>query len=95
MRDGEICSRGSPSGRRRSIPGRVRYAAAGGLCAWILGRTGVVYQNLVNQADMQFLVMVTDEYMESRRLGEKFTAKTFDMGGFHFVDCGVLPGEKG
>ena len=44
---------------------------------------------------MQFLVMVTDEYMESRRLGEKFTAKTFDMGGFHFVDCGVLPGEKG
>lgn len=50
---------------------------------------------LVNQAERQFFVTVTDEYIESRRLGERITAKKFAIGNFTFVDCGVILGEKG
>lgn len=42
---------------------------------------------LVNQSDKQFLVVVTDEFMESRRLVEKVTDRKFSFGGV-FV-CGL------
>ncbi len=39
---------------------------------------------LVNDGDKQFLVTVTDEFIESRRLSEKITAKKFTVGNFVF-----------
>lgn len=39
---------------------------------------------LVNDGDKQFLVTVTDEFIESRRLAEKITAKKFTVGNFRF-----------
>ncbi len=45
---------------------------------------------LVKQSDKQFLVIVTDEFMESRQLAEKVTERKFVLGNFSFVDCGVL-----
>ena len=45
---------------------------------------------LVNQADKQFFVIVTDEFMESRQLAEKITDKKFSIGNFLFVDCGII-----
>lgn len=46
---------------------------------------------LVNKADKQFFVIVTDEFIESRQLAEKITASKFIIGNFSFVDCGVIP----
>lgn len=45
---------------------------------------------LVNQSDNQFLVTVTNEFMESRQLAEKITDKTFAIGNYSFVDCGII-----
>lgn len=45
---------------------------------------------LVMQKDKQFFVMVTDEFIESRQLREKITAKKFEIGNFTFTDCGAL-----
>lgn len=42
---------------------------------------------LVTQGDKQFFVMVTDEFMESRQLREKITAKKFEIGNFVFTVC--------
>ena len=39
---------------------------------------------LVSQKDKQFFVMVTDEFIESRRLSEKITSKKFEMGNCSF-----------
>lgn len=39
---------------------------------------------LVNQNDKQFFVMVTDDFIESRRLSAKITEKKFDIGVFTF-----------
>lgn len=39
---------------------------------------------LVNQNDKQFFVMVTDDFIESRRLSEKITEKKFDICDFTF-----------
>lgn len=49
---------------------------------------------LVNQSDKQFLVIVTDEFIESRRLAEKITDKKFAIGKFSFVDCGIISDFK-
>lgn len=45
---------------------------------------------LVNQADKQFLVVVTDEFIESRQLAERVTGKKFAVGDFSFIDCGKI-----
>ena len=45
---------------------------------------------LVTQPDKQFLVIVTDEFMESRQLAEKITDKKFTIGNFSFIDCGTI-----
>ena len=45
---------------------------------------------LVNKADKQFFVIVTDEFIESRQLAEKMTDKKFSIGNFSFVDCGII-----
>lgn len=42
---------------------------------------------LVTQGDKQFFVMVTDEFMESRQLREKITARKFEIGNFAFTVC--------
>ena len=42
---------------------------------------------LVNQGDKQFFVMVTDEFIESRQLWEKITARKFEIGNFAFTVC--------
>lgn len=49
---------------------------------------------LVNQSDRQFMVIVTDEFIESRRLAEKITDKKFAIGNFSFVDCGIISDVK-
>lgn len=43
---------------------------------------------LVNQGGRQFLVIVTDKFIESRRLKEKITSKKFDIDNYSFVCCG-------
>lgn len=49
---------------------------------------------LVNQSDKQFLVTVTDEFLESRQLAEKITDQKFTIGKFSFVDCGIISDLK-
>lgn len=49
---------------------------------------------LVNQSDKQFLVIVTDEFIESRQLADKITDKKFSIGNFSFIDCGIIPDFK-
>lgn len=46
---------------------------------------------LVNDSDKQYFVIVSDEFIESRRLSEKVAARKFEIGNFSFVDCGVIP----
>lgn len=46
---------------------------------------------LVNQADGQFLVVVTDAFIESRLLAHRITDRKFSLGNFSFVDCGPIP----
>lgn len=45
---------------------------------------------LVNDADKQYFVIVFDEFIESRQLSEKITARKFETGNFSFVDCGII-----
>lgn len=45
---------------------------------------------LVNLPDKQFLVTVTDEFIESRQLTEKITDKKFEIGNFSFIDCRII-----
>lgn len=45
---------------------------------------------LVNQDEKQFLVMITDEFLEARQLNVKITTKKFKIGNFKFRDCGIL-----
>lgn len=45
---------------------------------------------LVNQTDKQFLVVVTDEFIESRQLAVRITEKKFKIGEYSFIDCGSL-----
>lgn len=49
---------------------------------------------LIDEAGKQFLVMVTDEFMESRQLAERITAKKFEIGNFSFMDLGPIPEPK-
>jgi transcriptional regulator with XRE-family HTH domain len=46
---------------------------------------------LVNDGDKQFLVMVTDEFIESRQLDSKITDKKFCIGEFKFMLGAVIP----
>ena len=48
---------------------------------------------LVNQDEKLFLVTVTDEFIESRRLLEKITAKKFEISTFAFTNCGAIKEE--
>ncbi len=45
---------------------------------------------LVNQADKQLFVIVTDEFIESRQLREKITTEKFEIGNISFIDCGII-----
>lgn len=45
---------------------------------------------LVNQGERQFFVTVTDEFIESKQLRERITAKRFEIGNFSFTDCGPV-----
>lgn len=45
---------------------------------------------LVTKGEKQFFVTVTDEFIESRQLCERITAKRFEIGNFAFTDCGAL-----
>lgn len=47
---------------------------------------------LVSQSGKQFLVTVTDEWMESRQLREEITTVKFKIGNFSFMDCGIISG---
>lgn len=46
---------------------------------------------LVNQADGQFFVVVTDAFIESRLLAHRITDRKFSLGSFSFVDCSPIP----
>lgn len=45
---------------------------------------------LVEQDGRQYLVVVTSEWMESRRLARPVTEDKFEFGGFHFTKCGPI-----
>lgn len=45
---------------------------------------------LVSQADKQFFVIVTDEFIESRQLREKIRTEKFEIGNLSFIDCGII-----
>lgn len=45
---------------------------------------------LVIKGEKQYLVTVTDEFIESRQLREKITARKFEIGSFAFTDCGAI-----
>lgn len=45
---------------------------------------------LVKQNNQQILVVVTDEFMESRQLSQNITDKKFEIGQFRFINCGIL-----
>ncbi len=42
---------------------------------------------LVEQDEKQFLVTVTDEFLETRRLAEPVTGDRFELGDWQFVKC--------
>ncbi len=44
----------------------------------------------MNDADRQYFVIVFDEFIESRQLSKKITARKFEIDNFPFVDCGVI-----
>lgn len=48
---------------------------------------------LVNDTEKQYLVVVTEEYMESRLLAEKISEKKFKIGNYNFVNCGPIVNE--
>jgi transcriptional regulator with XRE-family HTH domain len=45
---------------------------------------------LVRQGQRQYLVMVTNEFLESRELAEPMTEKKFQIGNFQYVNCGPI-----
>ena len=45
---------------------------------------------LVNDADAQYFVTVTDEFIEIRKLAEKITEKKFEIGNFKFIFAKIL-----
>ena len=45
---------------------------------------------LVNRGEKQFLVMITDEFVESRELIRKYTEKKFEIGEWQFTNCGPI-----
>lgn len=45
---------------------------------------------LVKQNDKQFLVVITDEFIESRQLCEIVKEKKFELEGWKFTDCGPI-----
>ena len=45
---------------------------------------------LVNDGQKQFLVVVTNEFMESRELAVRITEKKFEVGNFKFINCGPI-----
>lgn len=45
---------------------------------------------LVNQEDKQFLVIVSDEFIESRELTQRVTEKKFEIGEWKFINCGMI-----
>ena len=45
---------------------------------------------LVNDAEEQYFVTVTDEFIEIRKLAEKITEKKFEIGNFKFLFAKIL-----
>lgn len=45
---------------------------------------------LVNDGQKQYLVKVTGEFMESRRLAKPMTDKKFEIGNYKFTNCGPI-----
>ena len=45
---------------------------------------------LVNEDDRQYLVVVTEEYIESRALTKRITEKKFEIGNYKFINCGPI-----
>ena len=45
---------------------------------------------LARQGQRQYLVMVTNEFLESRVLAEPMTEKKFRIGNFKYVNCGPI-----
>ena len=45
---------------------------------------------LVQQGEKQFLVLVQDEFIESRELVQKQNGKKFKIGDVEFVNCGPI-----
>ena len=45
---------------------------------------------LVRQGQRQYLVMVTNEFLETRELAEPMTEKKFRIGNFKYVNCGPI-----
>lgn len=50
---------------------------------------------LVSYPDKQYFDTVTDDFVESRLLAERITAKRFAIGNMRFTDCGSIEKEGG
>lgn len=50
---------------------------------------------LANFPDKQYFVMITDEFIETRLLAERITAKKFTIGNMRFTDCGIIAKKGG
>lgn len=49
---------------------------------------------LVNDVDKQYFVIVTDEFIESRKLANKITEKKFEIDNFQFIVGCIIPKHK-
>lgn len=45
---------------------------------------------LVNEKEKQFLVMISDEFIESREMAQKHGNKKFEIGDWEFINCGLI-----
>lgn len=45
---------------------------------------------LVNEKEKQFLVMISDEFIESREMAQKHENKKFEIGDWEFINCGLI-----
>lgn len=45
---------------------------------------------LVERDEIQFLVIVYDEFIESHRMNEKIIQKKFDIGNWYLINCGLI-----
>lgn len=49
---------------------------------------------LVDKDGKQFLVTVTDEFIQTRRLAKRIQTKKFEIGNWIYTNCGPIKAKK-